>query len=123
MLYMTSSRFAVNMAKAGDYDGAGVAVIENAKSLEAAMIDMNALAKFNDDGAMVDSGEAHARYEWSRSLVLSMIVCAAAVAAVLGIVIAQAMTAVSLARAVARGDLSREVTTTATGRDEVLPRL
>lgn len=120
--YLAEADRAVQLAKAGQHDEAVNAVLGTSKTFDGVQEAIGALVKFNDDGAKNDAAVAKEQFSKSGMFLAATLAVAAAVAAFLGLKIANAITlplnrAVTLAEAVAAGDLSRDVDSA--GRDEI----
>ncbi len=122
--YLERTPRALKLLKGGQADEARdwVAGKEGLRAFDDALAGLRQLTEFNDGHAKTDAAHAHEIFERSRIGVGVAVLLALGVALGLGWLIARAIAgplaqAVELARAVARGDLSR--TLAASGRDEV----
>ena len=102
------------MARSGQADQVLPSVLAAVKPFDAAIAAMRKLTDYNDAGARADAESARALYDTSRYQVLGMLAAAVALAVLLGVVIARAITvplraAVAVAEAVAGGDLTRHI--------------
>ena len=119
--YAASSDQAATLARNGQADQVLPAVMGSVKAFDAAIASMRKLTAFNDAGATADAESARALYDSSRHQVIAMLAAAVALATVLGVLIARAITvplreAVDVAEAVAGGDLTRRIDSS--GRNE-----
>jgi methyl-accepting chemotaxis protein len=112
----------LELAKAGKQEEAIAEVARNSNAFDSVQQALNALVKFNDDGAKGDANAAKALFSESGIYLAVTLGAAAALAVLLGLVISKAITAplneaVRIAEAVAGGDLSQTIQ--ARGRDEI----
>ncbi len=120
--YAAHSTSVVADAKAGNHAQALERVLQGGPKFDAALAGLNALVKYNDDGAMDDAQAAVTMYANSRLVIVGVLLVAAALATALGLAIARAIVrplnqAVELAQAVAQGDLTQRVDSSF--RDEI----
>ena len=112
--YLVASDQSAALARTGPPDAVLASVMGAVKPFDAAIASMRKLTAFNDSGATADAATALAVYAESRWQILAMLAAAAVLAALLGALIARAITvplreAVAVAEAVAGGDLTREI--------------
>jgi methyl-accepting chemotaxis protein len=125
--YAALSDQAAALARSGQVDQVLPAVMGSVKTFDAAVASMRKLTAYNDAGAQSDAESARALYASSRNQIIAMQVASVVLALVLGVVIAGAITvplreAVAVAEAVARGDLTREIGSTAVDETAQLKR-
>ena len=119
--YAQASDRAAAQARTGQPDQVLPAVTGSVKSFDAGLAAMRKLTAFNDTGAKADAESARALYVASRNQIIAMLAGAIVLAALLGALIARAITvplraAVDAAEAVAGGDLTHQIGSSA--RDE-----
>ena len=120
-VYAALSDQATAQARTGPPEQSLASVMGAVKPFDAAIASMRKLTVFNDAGATIDAASARAMYDSSRRQIVAMLAAAVALAAALGVLIARAITvplreAVAVAEAVAGGDLTHNIGSTA--RDE-----
>ena len=120
--YARLSDAAAADAAAGHADQAAASVMASSTVFDASLAAIHRLTEFNDEGSRTDAASSLALYHASRLQVGGMLASAAALAGLLGWLIARAITlplrkAVSLSQAVAAGDLSQQAGSRS--RDEI----
>jgi methyl-accepting chemotaxis protein len=120
--YVAATDKVADLVKAGKQDEAIAQVAGSGKAFEDVQQTLAAIVQFNDDGAKVDASTAKAQFHDSGLYLALTVAAAAGLAVLLGLTISKAITAplneaVSLAEAVAGGDLSRAINVQ--GKDEI----
>jgi methyl-accepting chemotaxis protein len=109
-------------AQAGDTAAAARLTLDSSARFDGTLAALNALVKYNDDGATEDAATAAEVYANSRRVIVAALLVAATLATGLGIAISRSIAgplngALELAQAVARGDLTRRIDSRS--RDEI----
>ncbi|WP_457418001.1 methyl-accepting chemotaxis protein [Roseateles sp. P5_E7] len=120
--YVAATDKSLDLAKAGKQEEAIAQVANSSKAFDGVQQALNALVKFNEDGAKADASEAKTEFHDSGIYLSVTLAVAAGLAVMLGLVISKAITAplneaVRIAEAVAGGDLSQTIR--AQGKDEI----